>query len=424
MINRVLMIHYTPPGTVGGVEQIMQRHAALLEQRGIQVEIAAGRSSSLDLPIHVIPELDVAAAANAVIERELAAGVVSNRYHDARRSISDTLAPLVANADALIVHNAFTLHFSLPLTSVLWQLSGRRQARGSILAWTHDLAWVNPLYLPSMHIGYPWDLLRTPAPGVHYVTVSRERRDELKTLWCGYPARISIVPNGIDVQGLLRLSGRVADIADRYRLLERDLVLLLPVRITRRKNIETGIQTVRALKDRGLDVRLVVTGPAASHHPSRSRAYMDDLKALRSTLALESEVVFLADELGRPLTDDEISQLFGLSDCLFFPSESEGFGLPILEAGVLGVPVVLSDIPIFREVAAADALYFPLGAPANDIADTVLRAVDTPAARLRRRVRREYSWESILDSRIMPLLSGDASVSSEPHGGEACTPRH
>ena len=45
MIDRVLMIHFTPPGVVGGVEQIMQRQAALFANRGLTVEVVAGRSS-------------------------------------------------------------------------------------------------------------------------------------------------------------------------------------------------------------------------------------------------------------------------------------------------------------------------------------------------------------------------------------------
>jgi mannosylglucosylglycerate synthase len=419
MINRVLMIHYTPPGIVGGVEQIMQRHAAVFEHCGIAVEIVAGRPSHLDLPVHVIPECDAAAPANVAIEHELAAGVVSPRFHDARQSIARRLAPLVAAADAVIVHNAFTLHFSLPLTTVLWQLAGAARAGFPVVAWTHDLAWINPLYSPAMHEGYPWDLLRVPAPGVRYVTVSQERKRELQTLWGDTKELVTVVPNGVDITGLLRISDRVRQIVDRYDLLDRDLLLLLPVRVTRRKNIEKAIQTVRALKDRGLDVRLIVTGPTAPHHPQRSRAYLDELKSLRTELCVEREVVFLVDDLGLTLEDAEIAELYSLSDCLFFPSESEGFGLPILEAGMLGVPVVLSRIPIFCEVGAGDVSYFSLDDGPTSVADTILQAVDTPAARLRRRVRRDYRWEVIVDRLIMPLLEADASPSIQSAGVSA-----
>ena len=35
---------------------------------------------------------------------------------------------------------------------------------------------------------------------------------------------------------------------------------------------------------------------------------------------------------------------------MVFPSLVEGFGLPIIEASGLGVPIILSDIPVFREL--------------------------------------------------------------------------
>ena len=41
-----------------------------------------------------------------------------------------------------------------------------------------------------------------------------------------------------------------------------------------------------------------------------------------------------------------------------FPSVDEGFGIPLIEALKLKVPVICSDIPIFREIANDSVLYF------------------------------------------------------------------
>ena len=55
-------------------------------------------------------------------------------------------------------------------------------------------------------------------------------------------------------------------------------------------------------------------------------------------------------------------------------SLAEGFGLPIVEAGRMGVPLVLSDIPVFREIAGKEASYFPVG-DATALASVVLDQV-------------------------------------------------
>ncbi|MGH2442842.1 MAG: glycosyltransferase family 4 protein [Chloroflexota bacterium] len=403
MATRVLIIHYTPPGIVGGVEYVMQEQVRLLSDRGFRVQVVAGRPGAKDLRAHVIPEIEAATDESAVVEEELAAGVVSPRFHRRRKIILDRLTSLAADADFLIVHNAFTLQFSMPLTAALWELAATRRY-GSVVAWCHDLAWTNPLYLPAMHDGYPWDLLRVPAPNTRYVTVSVERKRQLAQIWRAHTADIRVIPNGVDVKSFLRLGTMTCDLVERYRLLDRDIVLLLPVRITRRKNIEAAIRATGCLKERGLDVMLLVSGPVAPHHPGRSAAYLDGLKRLRDERDVRDEIVFLADELGQSLDDQTVGELYSISDALLLPSMQEGFGLPILEAGISRVPVISSDIPIFREVAGGEAALFEPEGPAGAIANMILAALDTPAGRLRRRVLNEYRWDVIVDTLLLPLL--------------------
>lgn len=422
MSGRVLFVHYTPPGVVGGVEHVMHQHAHLLEARGYEVQVVAGRSSDTGTSVDVIPEIEVARPENALVETELDGGVVSSRFWEMRATVMERLRPFANWADTIVVHNAFTLHFNLALTSVLWELAVRRPP-GSVLAWCHDLAWTNPLYIPLMHPGYPWNLLRIPAPNVTYVTVSEERRDELRSLWGGADVPITVVPNGIDVYEFLRLSEDTRRIVERYALLERDAVLLLPVRITRRKNVETAIRAVRSLKDRGLDVRFLVSGPQAPHHPGRSDAYLGRLIDMRRDLGVEEEVVFLAHDLGRTLDSGTVAELYSVADVLLLPSSQEGFGLPIIEAGVARVPVVLSDIRIFEEVAGDNAWRFSLTADADTIAGVVVEALESKPSRLYRSVLRRYRWDVIVDGRILPLLRGhdrtDTETADRPRSSES-----
>jgi mannosylglucosylglycerate synthase len=400
--SRILIVHYTPPDIIGGVEHIIHQHIGLLCARGFEVAVVAGRASER-AEVCVVPEIDAAGAENARIEAELADGAVTLRFHQSRLSIMEQLQPLAENAEVLIAHNAFTLHFNLPLTAALWQIASDRRD-GSTIAWCHDLAWTNPLYIPTLRQGYPWDLIRTPAPNVRYVTVSHQRQEQLAGLWEEKGRKIEMIPNGVDVPSFLRLSLEVTEIANRYRLFDRDVVLLLPARLTRRKNVETAIHATRSLKERGLDVLFLVTGPIAPHHPGRSRSYLDQLKALRSELGVEKEVIFLADELGRNPGEETVSQLYSLADALLYPSAQEGFGLPILEAGLARVPAIVSDIPVFREVGGKDVWTFPVDEPADRIAGQVVHVLRQPSSRLYRRVLRDYRWDAIVDQKIVPLL--------------------
>jgi glycosyltransferase involved in cell wall biosynthesis len=61
------------------------------------------------------------------------------------------------------------------------------------------------------------------------------------------------------------------------------------------------------------------------------------------------------------LADSDLSFLLHRAAALIQASIAEGFGLPLVEAGSRGVPLLLSDIPVFREIAGDAAIYFPAG---------------------------------------------------------------
>jgi alpha-1,2-rhamnosyltransferase len=71
-------------------------------------------------------------------------------------------------------------------------------------------------------------------------------------------------------------------------------------------------------------------------------------------------------ELGRRLfwlndaTDADLAYLYPRARALIFPSFAEGFGMPLVEAGHYGARVIASNIPVFREVGGAAAVYFDL----------------------------------------------------------------
>jgi glycosyltransferase involved in cell wall biosynthesis len=58
------------------------------------------------------------------------------------------------------------------------------------------------------------------------------------------------------------------------------------------------------------------------------------------------------------IDDDDLSTLYKRSRALIFSSIDEGYGLPLIEAAFYGLPAIVSDIPVFREIANDQAIYF------------------------------------------------------------------
>ena len=75
-------------------------------------------------------------------------------------------------------------------------------------------------------------------------------------------------------------------------------------------------------------------------------------------------------EFHNGVSDEEYIKLLQSAYCLASGSKEEGFGLPIIEAQMIGTPVVCSDMTIFHEVAGDGALFFDFDSP-QQFADQV-----------------------------------------------------
>ena len=156
-----------------------------------------------------------------------------------------------------------------------------------------------------MFPGQPWDLLRTLHDKVTYVVVSAQRQQELAALFGCPLERIHVVYNGVDPAELLGLTPTGWDLVQRLGLLEADLILLMPVRVTQAKNIEYALQVTAALKAQGLRPKLILTGPPDPHDPE-SMTYFRSLQDLRAQLGVEEEMRFVFESgpnAGRALFD-------------------------------------------------------------------------------------------------------------------------
>jgi len=103
------------------------------------------------------------------------------------------------------------------------------------------------------------------------------------------------------------------------------------------------------------------------------------------------------------LTDTDLGDLYRSACALVLPSIYEGFGLPIIEAMSQRLPVICSDLPVFREVAGDHATYFdPLNV--EDIANALKSSREKPPEFIRDQARewsQGFSWQNSARAQVL-----------------------
>ena len=241
-------------------------------------------------------------------------------------------------------------------------------------------------YSPAFRRWYRLALPRLAARSRRVVTVSDFSRRMLARFGVAPIERISVVPNGVDhmlaVAPDAAALGRLGLAAGSYVFAfgslqpHKNLALLL-----------------RAFADPALaDLRLVVSGG------------LDPATVARTLGVAPSRNVLFA---GR-LTDGEIRALLEAAVCLACPSTTEGFGLPPMEAMVLGCPAVVAPTGAMPEVCGPAAVYAPLDDVGAWVEAIGALASDADAraerSRLGRRHAARYSWRRSAD-RLSELLA-------------------
>lgn len=413
---RTAVLHYTAPPVVGGVEAVISAHAEIFHRSGFPMKVIAGRGDASYLPSGVdlvlVPEIDSQNPEIMEASEILEQGRVPDQFPFLRDRLKELLLEHLLDVDVLIVHNVFTKHFNLPLTAALYPLMDE----GGIsrcLAWSHDFSWTSANSRRKVFSGYPWDLLRSTHPRMHYVTIAAKRRNELAGLLEIPEESISVVYNGVNPYMWFGLSEEGWSLIKRLDLLSGDLLLLMPVRVTQAKNIEFAQRVIAALKLTGYQPRLVITGPPDPHDPN-SLEYFQSLLDLRDALHLHDEVRFVYEngpDVEKPymISQQIVSELMRVCDMMFIPSHREGFGMPVLEAGLIGMPVISSEnVPAAVEIGSENIIIYNAGATPEDVAKIIDRSLDgSKTQQFRRNVRQQYTWEQIFRKQIIPLLYGE-----------------
>ena len=164
-------------------------------------------------------------------------------------------------------------------------------------------------------------------------TVSQFSAEQLVMHGVCRPEKIFIAPNGHE--HALRWDSAAAKLP-LIKNLKKPYVLLIGSK-AKHKNIQVVLRQAEALDAAGIDI--VVVGAA-------SRIFEGEAELDRPNVHYTGYV-----------TDDDLAALYEGARCLVFPSRTEGFGIPPLEAMTRGCPVISSNAASLTEVGGDAVVY-------------------------------------------------------------------
>lgn len=215
------------------------------------------------------------------------------------------------------------------------------------------------------------------------VTPSRAMLSYLAA-WPGasLPAYSSVIPHAVD-------SERFAFAHPGLTMTRRSVTLLVVSHAAPHKGIDTAISCVAHLLRAGVEADLLLTIARDGNGPAQP--YVDRLQRLAGSQTTRNRVHWLGPQA-------RVERLYHEADVLLFPSLSESFGFPLLEAMSSGTPIVATAIASSKELAGSSARYFDLDDGATAAAQVVSLLEQDHRAALARalhaRSRAEsMSWE-------------------------------
>ena len=206
-------------------------------------------------------------------------------------------------------------------------LLGPRRSSVPTVVSMHDLLyWTHPEHMPSRIFVKPaqWMETQVSRNAAQMLTISQASARDIERYLKYDPARVHVIP----------LAGTVRPGAKVERADSPDNVILATGNRLGHKNWASLIRAL-PLVDEAVRPTLVITGSKGD----------DPLRPVVDEVGMHDWV-----DLRGWVTDDELDSLYSRAAALAIPSFHDGFCLPALEAMMVGLPVMLADIPVYREV--------------------------------------------------------------------------
>jgi len=191
---------------------------------------------------------------------------------------------------------------------------------------------------------------RAVAKAAKIVSVTQFTKERLVAEFGAKVDKIDVVHSAFDDVSFRPLDETVVDqVRDKYGL-GKNLFLYIG-RLEEKKNVAVLIKAFDRFKANDNDFQLVLAG-SAGYGYEKIKSLIDSSKYCNSI-----------KELGW-VEQGDLPALMNAATAFVFPSNYEGFGIPILEAMASGTAVIASDIPPLREVGGQAAVFVD---PANGV---------------------------------------------------------
>lgn len=211
-----------------------------------------------------------------------------------------------------------------------------------------------------------------------HATAESEKENLLKL---GYNDRITVIPNGIDINGI-----------SMKTTWERKKEILFLSRIHVKKGIELLMKAIAQLKDELKDYRVKIAGEGDS-------AYINTLKKIAKEQGISDIVQFVGGVYG-----EKKWELFRNADLFVLPSYSENFGIVVAEALASGTPVLTTKGTPWQELETQNCGWW-IDLSVSDLVKALKEFINTSEATLetmgkngRKLVEEKYSNKKCADN--------------------------
>lgn len=198
------------------------------------------------------------------------------------------------------------------------------------------------------------------------ICISRSVADELKAYLSAFgakrsdPLKLGWFHLGADIDNSVPTKGIPDGASTLLRRIRNAHSFIMVGTIEPRKGHAQTIAAFDQLWKKGADdVMLVIVGRLGWGMPN----FEDNIK---SHPEFGSRLFWLSG-----ISDEYLGELYEVSSCLIAASDGEGFGLPLIEAAQRSMPMIIRNIPVFKEVAGEHAEYFEDDKDPKVIADTL-----------------------------------------------------